>query len=376
MKQTLLIVFGLLTLMLVGCSGQTGSASLETMSQAEDDLKAAALPLAEEAERLFSDLVPARLAPQAESPRSLTLIQDSDGITLVASHSLWQPPEDPSVLGDRPLAVVIRCTSDGRRCAGYRGNLGGTEQEGYRITWYGGKDEGGRRLSRSVPAGLGWGGLCPPGQPHFSWKKWGMYYVFDGCQYFNPNRIAHLNAPFPSDLPGQDLSGTLDTTPFAERLRQVCCGLPKPFDVEWPPAILLREDVAVAFLPYQNPRLRQARSLEELVGEPLGIAYWRQAAGGATLTKADAARILEVKFTREDPDWILVATDLKDPSQTLKFRVGEVGWCDGCFGQDPPPGQPIPRYLGIEDRLQEPPMLHLQVGPLELRGIEKKDIRR
>lgn len=358
--------------LLAACGGQGGPAPLEAMPQAEDGLRAAALPLAEEAERLFGDLVPARLAPQAESPRSLTLIQDSDGITLVASHSLWQPPQDPSVLGDRPLAVVIRCTSDGRRCAGYQGNLGGAEQEGYRMTWYGGKDQTGVRLTQGVTAGLDWGGLCPPGKPLFSWKKWGMYYVFDGCLYFNPTRVVHLNAPFPSDLPGQDLSGTLDTTPFTERLRQACCGSPKPFDVEWPPAILLREDVAVAFAPYQNPKLRQARSLEELVGEPLGIAYWRQAAGGATLTKADAPRLLEVKFTREDPDWVLVATDLRDSSQTLKFRVGEATWTPiEC-----PPCQTLLLHLGVEDRPQLPPVLHLQVGPLELRGIEKKDIRR
>jgi hypothetical protein len=146
--------------------------------------------------------------------------------------------------------------------------------------------------------------------------------------------------------------------------------------VEWPPAVLLREDVAVAFLPYQHPKLRQARSIEELVGEPLGIAYWRTPGRGAKLTKADAARIMEIKLVQEEPDYGLVATNLSNPSDTARFRIGQAGWCDDCFGQGPPPGQPIPRYLGIEDRVGQPPALSLQVGPLLLRGIEKKDIRR
>lgn len=115
-------------------------------------------------------------------------------------------------------------------------------------------------------------------------------------------------------------------------------------------------------------------SPEDLIGEPLGIAYLRQASG-AKLTKADAARIVEVRLVREEPEWGLVATNLKDPSDTIHLRIGQVEWCDGCFGQDPPPGNPIPRRLAIEDR-QEGPVLGLQVGNLILRGIEKKDIRR
>jgi len=110
-----------------------------------------------------------------------------------------------------------------------------------------------------------------------------------------------------------------------------------------------------------------------LTRPPLGIAYLRVASGGK-LTKADAARLVEIKLLRRaesESDYHLVATDLKDPTHIRRIGVGEVDWCDGCFGQDPPP-----RYLGIEDRLTDEPLLHLQVGSLLLRGIEKKDIRR
>ncbi|SDE75541.1 hypothetical protein SAMN04488243_10926 [Thermus arciformis] len=375
-KPWLLGTLGLLVALLAGCGGQTGSTPLEGMPQAEDNLRMAVLPLAEESEALFSDLMPASLTPQAELTRAITVVQDTEGLSLIVSPKGWHPSQDPSSLTNRPLAITIRCTSDGH-CRVWLGGLSGDEQQGYRMTWYGGKDGNGRRLSRSVTADVGWGGPYiqpPPDGFLYSWKRVnGMIFIWDLLMLNSPPfYLTHITAAFPSDLDGEALNGTLDTTPFAERLRQACCALPKPFEVEWPPAILLREDVAVAFLPYQNPKLREARSIEELVGEPLGIAYWRQADSGAKLTKADAARIMEVKLVREEPDWVLVATNLSNPADVVRFRVGEVGWCDGCFGQDPPPGRPIPRYLGIEDRLQAPPVLHLQVGPLELRGIEKK----
>ncbi|WP_162798685.1 hypothetical protein [Thermus caldifontis] len=132
--------------------------------------------------------------------------------------------------------------------------------------------------------------------------------------------------------------------------------------------MLLRDDIALAFVPFENPRILQATSPEDLLGEPLGLLYLRRATSGK-LTKADAARLLSVRLVREEPDWVLLATDITNPSQSLRFWIGQVDWCDGCFGQDPPP-----RYLGIEDRLNASPLLHLQVGPLMLRGIEKKDI--
>ncbi len=81
-------------------------------------------------------------------------------------------------------------------------------------------------------------------------------------------------------------------------------------------------------MPYQNPKLRQARSIEELVGEPLGIAYWRTPGSGAKLTKADAARIMEVKLVGEEPNYGLVATNLSNPADVVRFKVGEVGWAD------------------------------------------------
>ncbi len=139
----------------------------------------------------------------------------------------------------------------------------------------------------------------------------------------------------------------------------------KPFDVGWPPALLLREDIVLAFVPYKNPKLATARSIEDLVGEPLGIAYFRNTDTWAKLTKADAARVIEVKLVREERDYLLIAANLKNPSDTLRFRVGQVEY--HVRAASAPSVE-----LGIEDRPDGPPVLHLQVGPLILRGIERR----
>jgi hypothetical protein len=176
----------------------------------------------------------------------------------------------------------------------------------------------------------------------------------------------HVVAPFPTDLPGEPLQRTLSTAILTEKLRQVVKGLRKPYDVEDPPAILLREDNALAFAPYRNPRLSQARSIEELLDQDLGLLVLRGVGG-----VIPGAGIVSVRLVREGEEYFLIATDLRNPSQTARFKVGQVAI-------ECPPGAcyaPSPLYLGIEDRIGAGPLFQLRMGPLELRGIEKKDIR-
>jgi hypothetical protein len=364
----------LAALLLVGCGGINANLNpIQQMPQAEDELKAAALSLSDEAEGLFADVLPTTLhglAPQGGDTRTLTFVQDGDGITILAALKGVGFPSQPSNLPGNPLGLTIRCTStQPRRCAAYVGNISSNgETQGYRVVWYGEKGGGGVRQSEPVP--LTFATAETPGEPaakpRWSYNKIGLGGFWADAWVRWPDIEAHLQFPLPS-IPGQALTRSLDPSPFEESLRRACCGLPKPFEVEWPPAILLREDITLAILPYQNPRLREAQSVEELLEQPLGIAYWR--------TVLDAPRIMQLKLVREEPDYLLLATDLRDPTRAVRFRVNQVGWCDGCFGQDPRPGETIPRYLGIEDRLGNPPVFHLQVGKLYLRGIEKKDIR-
>jgi hypothetical protein len=194
--------------------------------------------------------------------------------------------------------------------------------------------------------------------------NWGWVYDVLLVDRFSNNLTErHVVAPFPTDLPGEPLQRTLSTTILTEKLRQVVKGLRKPYDLEDPPALLLREDNALAFAPYKNPRLSQARSIEELLDQDLGLLVLREA--------SDAARVLSLRLVREGEEYFLIATDLKNPSQSARFKVGQVAI-------ECPPGAcyaPSPLYLGIEDRIGAGPLFQLRMGPLELRGIEKKDIR-
>jgi hypothetical protein len=378
-KLWTLVLAGLLGGLLAGCGGTgVGTDPLADLPQAEDDLKAAALPLADEAEALFTDLMPAGLGlrAQADPPRALTLVEDSDGLVIIASLRGGQPTGGL----EGPQALVIKCPSRSP-CYAYLGDLRGNDRDGYRMVWYGGRERGVRQVreeqatveSRPVPPPS----KCPPHcGPYYSkhWVKdrngnWRWVYdkiVVDPSAN-NPTE-RHVVAPFPTDLPGEPLQRTLSATVFIEKLRQVVRGLRKPYDVEDPPAILLREDNTLAFAPYKNPRLSQARSIEELLDQDLGLLVLRVSGAGGYIP---GAGIVSVRLVREGEKYFLIATDLRNPSQTARFEVGQVaGEC--------PPGAcyaPSPLYLGIEDRIGAGPLFQLRMGPLELRGIEKKDIR-
>ncbi len=363
----LLAVVGVL---LAGCGGNpVGEDPLGAMPQAEEDLKAMALALADEAEAQLQSTG----SSGVEDPRSLTLVLDSEAISLFVSLKSWSPPEGIGPLFGRPLGLVIRCTRDGRKCAGsgWGRYLLQPELEGenQRMAWYG-ASQGGIRQKESVPLVLETGPApgSPTAKQKWSYNRIGLGGFWADSLIQLPDLLVEMRYPLPTSLPGEEPTRFLDPSSFLEALRRACCGLPKPFPVEWPPAVLLRPELSVALMPYQNPRLGEATGPDDLLDTPLAILYLRMAGTGAKLTKADAARIMEVRLVREELDYLLVATNLKDPSDVLRFRVNQPGWCDGCWH----PGMPTGVYVGIEDRLGGPPVLHLQVGPLLLQGIEKR----
>lgn len=364
-------LLGLLAALFAGCgSNSPQMGSMEGVQQGEAALQAEGGALVDEALSSFGDLMPAStqgLRPQAVSPRPLTIIRDREGFTIL-SRPPW--PADASLEGmvNRPVFLTIKHKSYPPRPQAYLGILRqGTN--GYEIEWYG-QMENGRRLSSRSPLqvervrqdGVAPGVPCW-GQPLVSWKKWGNYYVFDGCM---PIDRIHVSGTFPIDLPGHPLERTLNASPIEDPFRTLYNGLTKPFDVEWPPALLMREHVVLAIAPYRNPRLQNARSIEEILGEELALAYLRST-DGERLTEREKGRALSLKLIWEDPKYTLVARDL-NTREEIRFRIAEVSWCDGCWF----PGMPSGIYLGIEDRLSGPPVLHLQVGPLLLQGIEKK----
>jgi hypothetical protein len=88
----------------------------------------------------------------------------------------------------------------------------------------------------------------------------------------------HVRAPLPQNLQGREVSSNAapDVESFVNKLKAVCCGIKKPFPPDWPPQILFRNDVSVVVVPYDNPRVREARSLDDLIGQDIGFVYVRK----------------------------------------------------------------------------------------------------
>ncbi|RTG98152.1 hypothetical protein CSW25_01025 [Thermus scotoductus] len=374
-------LLGLLAALFAGCGGGGVSQDpLANVTDAEGSLYGAGQEWVEQALGFFGDLLPAS-SQAVMRERSLTVVGDSEGVTLLADPVALSPTSIED-LADKPLFIVFRPTNKTTRPQAYIGNntpglqayIGFLRkaQQDYEVEWYGARENGARRTARSpliikrLPVTGPNINPCLAG-PLISWRKWGGIYVFDGCRQFSPERI-HMSGPFPNDLPGQLIDRELRPTPIEEVLKPVYQNLKKPFEVEWPPAVLLRPEVSAIFNAYQNPRLREARQPDDLLGTPLGIVYLRTA-NGAKLTKADAARVIEVELAREESGYVLLGKNLRNPSETLRFPVREVAWCDGCWF----PGMPTEIHLGIEDELEDPPYLfYLQINNLLLGGIAPK----
>lgn len=379
MRQLWFLALGLALLGLAGCGGApTAKGPWEEVIQSEGQVLTQALALADQME---SQLGVQSSTTESASSRPITLVRDNEEVAVLAQARDYKPPQTIGDLAHTSLGIVIKCTNPANppvRCGGYwMGNLepsGAADPSGTaRIHWRW-RTTDGRLGEEIVPAQveLGPQGTDPTARQKLSYNKIGVPGFWADSLIQWPF-LAHIIAPSPLRTEGQaEFSTPQDPTlPFLEALQRLCCGLPTEFPKSWPPAVLMREDIVLAFVPFENPRLATAASPDDLVNEPLGLLYLRQSATGGKLTKADAARLMQVRFIREEPDYGLLLTDLMNPTQTMRFQVSQVGWCDGCFGQDPPP-----RYLGIEDRLSGLPLIHLQVGPLVLRGIEKKEIRR
>ncbi|WP_337845624.1 hypothetical protein [Thermus sp.] len=192
-----------------------------------------------------------------------------------------------------------------------------------------------------------------------SWRKWGNIYVFDGCQYFNPARvIAHVEGELPSDLPLQPMNLNLPALDnFKDRLKALIEVSPKKGLINnGEMALLFRRDIQVALVPYTAAP--SSSSLEDYLGQPLGILYWRE--------EGHAPLLAEAKLVREEPEYYLVLQDLATGERVARHRVGEI---------DCPPCATLPVSLSIEDRVEGDALLGLTFRGLALRGIEKKDIR-
>jgi hypothetical protein len=159
---------------------------------------------------------------------------------------------------------------------------------------------------------------------------------------------------------------------FVNKLKNICCGIPKPFPPNWPPLILFRNDVSVVAVPYDNPRVRDAQSTEDLLGQDIGFVYVRKKPiPGGTTTDCGPNGVwcppreepfYNVRVIREREATFIQFTKLGNPSQVVATLPAEVV-------VEPSDG----REIGIMDSIDSPnePVLKIRWPKIKIIVIIK-----
>jgi hypothetical protein len=155
---------------------------------------------------------------------------------------------------------------------------------------------------------------------------------------------------------------------FVNKLKDICCGKPKPFPPDWPPQILFRNDVSVVVVPYDNPKVREAQSLDDLIGQDIGFVYVRKKPfpDGTTTDcgpngvwcPPEEEPFYNVRFIgKREGIYYIGLTKLGNPSQVVATLPAEVV-------VEPSDG----REIGIMDRIDSPnePVLVLRIKKIKI----------
>jgi outer membrane murein-binding lipoprotein Lpp len=287
----------LAALLLAGCGGGGNQASPppgDQLSAAEDSVNAQAAALLNDAIAAFSDVLPAGLAPQATGtePPPLTLAYNGEETVLIGGP--WRPPfpwplpNGTDDLNGKPLFITIKRPSGPRPPKAHVGRLQRNARGEWEVAWYGERGAPPEVVPATVEQVGEFGDIARPEvSVTFSYRQ---QVVDKGIELASMMRTCnttgatpscsriHVRAPLPQSLPGREINSSADpdVQGFVNKLKDTCCGKPKPFPPRWPPLILFRNDVSVVFVPYDNPRVREAQSLDDLNGQDIGFGYVRK----------------------------------------------------------------------------------------------------
>jgi outer membrane murein-binding lipoprotein Lpp len=362
----------LAALLLAGCGGGVNQPPGDQLSAAEDSVNAQAATLLNDAIAAFNDVLPAGLAPQATGtePPPLTLAYNGEETVLTGCPSTNVPCPRPLVSGvndlnGKPLFITIKTRSGPRPPKAHVGRLQKNARGEWEVAWYGERgappevlpatvEQTGQFTDTTGAKVIVKFSFIPP-------DKVDIIIIF--CERCNTEDILsspriHVRAPLPQNLPGREISSGAnpDMQGFASKLKDICCRKPKPFPPDWPPLILFRNDASVVVVPYDNPRVRDAQSPEDLLGQDIGFVYVRRIISGGTSTgycgpngvwcpprEEPFYNVRVIGDHRERQATFIQFTKLGNPSQVVATLPAEVA-------VEPSDG----REIGIMDSIDSP----------------------
>jgi hypothetical protein len=382
----------LAALLLAGCGGGGNQASPppgDQLNVAEDSVNTQAATLLNDAIAAFSDVLPAGLAPQATGtePPPLTLAYNGEETVLIGGP--WRPPfpwplpNGADDLNGKPLFITIKTRSGPRPPKAHVGRLQRNPRGEWEVAWHGERGAPPEVLPATVEQVGQFEGA--PANTIIIKSKLGPITdtIIVKCRLCTPEDLRtapriHVRAPLPQNLPGREISSGADPDMqgFVNKLKNTCCGIRKPFPPHWPPLILFRNDASVVVVPYDNPRVREAQSLNDLIGQDIGFVYVRKKPfPGGTTTDCGPNRVwcppgeepfYNVRVIREREATFIQLTRLGNPSQVVATLPAEVA-------VEPSDG----REIGIMDSIDSPnePVLKIRWPKIRIIVIIKIEKR-
>jgi hypothetical protein len=327
--------------------------------------------------------LPAGLAPQATGtePPPLTLAYNGEETVLIGGP--WRPPfpwplpNGADDLDGKPLFITIKRPSGPRPPKAYVGILRrNPDPRGeWEVIWFGDRGAPPEVVPATVEQVGEFGDMARPDRPcvKFSFKPSEVdIIIIFRCKEKDMLRSSpriHVRAPLPQKLQGREINSSADPDMqgFVNKLKDICCGKPKPFPPDWPPQILFRNDASVVVVPYDNPKVREARSLDDLIGQDIGFVYVRKKPfPDGTTTDCGPNGVwcppseepfYNVRLIRIREVTYIQFTKLGNPSQVVATLPAEVV-------VEPSDG----REIGIMDRIDSPnePVLVLRIKKIKI----------